>query len=55
MKKRRSMEIYSNWKMHRQELEKEVEEKSKEVEESWKVQGRKFLWVFGRRVLESTG
>ena len=46
VKKRRSTELYSKWKVHRQELEKEVEEKSKEVEESWKVQGRKGWLIF---------
>ena len=39
-KKRRSSEIYVKWKVQRQELEKQVEKGSKEVEESWKVQGQ---------------
>ncbi|XP_076452285.1 SH2 domain-containing protein 4B-like isoform X1 [Babylonia areolata] len=36
-KNRRSKEIYVKWKTHRVELEKQVEEGSKEVEESWKM------------------
>ncbi|KAK7506539.1 hypothetical protein BaRGS_00002014 [Batillaria attramentaria] len=41
MKQRRSSEIYVHWKETRQIIEKQAEEGSKEVEESWKVQEQK--------------
>ncbi|XP_025108838.1 SH2 domain-containing protein 4B-like isoform X2 [Pomacea canaliculata] len=41
VKKRRSTEIYSQWKETRQKLEKQAEENSKEVEASWKLQEQK--------------
>lgn len=51
VKKRRSTEIYSQWKETRQKLEKQAEENSKEVEASWKLQGTR-MEVFNNILFE---
>ena len=45
-KSRRSVEIYTEWKEHRVELEKKGEEENADVENSWKEQGTFMKFAF---------